>query len=160
MNCRMPGSSVHKDSPGKNTGEGCDAFFQGIFPTQGLNPSLHHCRWILYVSVKKKIYIFFSRPEKLYIGQTFAIKLTSYEFINTYWINPSNKYAGFISFKAGWFDLFAVLGTLEKSSPTSQFKGINSSVLSLPYGPTFTSIHDYWKNHSFDYMDLCQQSNV
>ena len=33
-------------------------------------------------------------------------------------------------------------------------------VLSLPYGPTLTSIHDYWKNHSFDYMDLCQQSNV
>ena len=31
---------------------------------------------------------------------------------------------------------------------------------SLLYGPTLTSIHDYWKSHSFDYMDLCQQSNV
>ena len=32
--------------------------------------------------------------------------------------------------------------------------------LSLRYGPTLTSIHDYWKKHSFDYMDLCQQSDV
>ena len=42
----------------------------------------------------------------------------------------------------------------QESSPTPQFKSINSLVLSLLYGPTLTSIHDYWKNHSFDYMDL------
>ena len=41
---------------------------------------------------------------------------------------------------------------------TPQFKSINSSVLSLLYGPTLTSIHDYWKNHSFDCTDLCWQS--
>ena len=38
----------------------------------------------------------------------------------------------------------------QESSPTSQFKSTNSSVLSFLYGPTLTSIHDYWKNHSFD----------
>ena len=38
----------------------------------------------------------------------------------------------------------------QESSPITQFKRINSSVLSLLYGPTFTSIHDYWKNHSLD----------
>ena len=43
------------------------------------------------------------------------------------------------------------------SSPIPQFKIINSSVLSLLYGPTLTSVHDHWKNHSFDYMDICQQ---
>ena len=43
-----PGSSVHGDSPGKNTGVGCRALLQGIFPTQGLNPGLPHCRRILY----------------------------------------------------------------------------------------------------------------
>ena len=32
--------------------------------------------------------------------------------------------------------------------------------LSILYGPTLTSIHDYWKKHNFDYMDLCWQSNV
>ena len=48
----------------------------------------------------------------------------------------------------------------QESSLTPQFKSINSLVLSLLYGPTLTSIHDYWKNHSFDYMNLCWQSNV
>ena len=38
----------------------------------------------------------------------------------------------------------------QESSPTPQFKSINSSVLSFVYSPTLTSIHDYWKNHSFD----------
>ena len=49
----------------------------------------------------------------------------------------------------------------QESSPTPQFKSISSSALSLLYGPALTSIHDYWKNHSFDYyMDLCWQSDV
>ena len=47
-----------------------------------------------------------------------------------------------------------------ESSSTPQFKSINSSVLSFPCGPTLTPVHDYWKNHSFDYLDLCWQSNV
>ena len=42
------GSSGHGDSPGKNPGVGCHALLQGFFPTQGLNPGLPHCRWILY----------------------------------------------------------------------------------------------------------------
>ena len=46
-----PGSSVHGDSPGTNTGVGCHALLQGIFPTQGLNPGLLHCRWVLYLEV-------------------------------------------------------------------------------------------------------------
>ena len=44
IDCSPPGSSVHGDSPGKNTGVGCLAFLQGIFPTQGSNPGLPHCR--------------------------------------------------------------------------------------------------------------------
>ena len=42
-----PGSLVHGNSPGKNTGVACHALLQGIFPTQGSNPRLLHCRWIL-----------------------------------------------------------------------------------------------------------------
>ena len=41
------------------------------------------------------------------------------------------------------------------SSSAPQFISINSSVLSFLYSPTLTSIHDQWKNHSFDWMDLC-----
>ena len=48
MDCSPPGSSIHGDSPGKNTRVGCHALLQGIFPTQGSNPGLPHCRWILY----------------------------------------------------------------------------------------------------------------
>ena len=48
----------------------------------------------------------------------------------------------------------------QESSPTPQFKSINSSVLSFLYTPTLTPICDYWKNHSFDQVDLCWQSNV
>ena len=50
MDYSPPGSSVHGDSPSKNTGVGCHALLQGIFPTQGLNPGLPHCRWILLLS--------------------------------------------------------------------------------------------------------------
>ena len=64
-------------------------------------------------------------------------------------ISPSNEYSGLISFRTDWLDLLAVQGTL-KSSPTAQFKSINSSALSFFYSPTLTSVHDYWKNHSFD----------
>ena len=48
IDCSPSGFSVHGDSSGKNTGVGCHAFLQGIFPTQELNPDLLHCRWILY----------------------------------------------------------------------------------------------------------------
>ena len=48
VGCSPPGSSVHGDSPGKNTGVGCHDFLQGIFPTQELNQGLLYCRQILY----------------------------------------------------------------------------------------------------------------
>ena len=64
-------------------------------------------------------------------------------------ISPSNKYLGLISFRMDWLDLLAVQGTLE-SSPTPQFKSINSSALRFLHSPTLTSIHDYWKNHSLN----------
>ena len=60
----------------------------------------------------------------------------------------------------GWFPL-GLTGLVsllsrdsQESSLTPQFESINSLVLSLLYGPTLTSIHDYWKNHSFDYTDF------
>ena len=50
-----------------------------------------------------------------------------------------------LSFRIDWFD---------ESSQTSQFRSVDSSVLKFLYSPTLTSIHDYWKKHSFDYMDF------
>ena len=48
MNCSLPGSSVHGDSPSKNIGVGSLSLLQGIFLTQESNRGLLHCRWILY----------------------------------------------------------------------------------------------------------------
>ena len=64
-------------------------------------------------------------------------------------ISPSNEHSGLISFRIDWLDLLAVQGSL-KSLLQHHSSIINSSALSLLYGPTLTSIHDYRKNHSFD----------
>ena len=85
----------------------------------------------------------------------------------TFSIRSSNEYSGLISFRTDWFDLLAVHGTLKRvlqhhSSRVFsilQFKSINSSALSFLYSSTLTSIHDQWKNHSLDDMDLFWQSN-
>ena len=59
--------------------------------------------------------------------------------------SPSNEYSGPISF---WSPCSP--RDSQESSPTPQFKSINSSAFSFPYSPTLTSIHDHWKNHSLD----------
>ena len=58
----------------------------------------------------------------------------------------------------GWISLQSK--DSQESSPTPQFKGINSSALSILHSPTLISIHDHWKNHSLDKTDLCWQRNV
>ena len=70
-------------------------------------------------------------------------------------ISPSNEYSGLTSFRTDWFDLLAVQGC---SLQHHNLKA--SSALNLFYGSTLISVHDYWKNHSFDCMDFCQQSDV
>ena len=60
-------------------------------------------------------------------------------------INPSNEYLGLISFKIDLFDLLAVHGTFKT---LLQYPSLMASI--LLYDSTLTSIHDYWKNHSFD----------
>ena len=96
---------------------------------------------LLWPSIFSSIRVF-SNESALHIGWP---KYWSFSFN----ISPSKEYSGLISFRIDWFDLLAVLGTL-KSSPTPRFKSINSLVLSFLYGSTLTSIHDHWKNHSFD----------
>ena len=58
----------------------------------------------------------------------------------------------------GWFPLgltgLISLLSSQESSPAPQFESINSLMLSLIHGPTLTSVHDYWKTHSSDYIDL------
>ena len=75
-------------------------------------------------------------------------------------ISPFNESSGLVSFRIDWFDLLAVQGTLKSLLQHHNLKE------SIHWHSDFfmvqlsTSIHDYWKNHSFDYMDLCRQSDV
>ena len=77
-------------------------------------------------------------------------------------ISPSNEYSGLISFRIDWLDLFAVQGTLKSllQHLNSKASILASKGLSLLYGPTHTSVHNYWKNHSFNLTDLCQQGDI
>ena len=65
-------------------------------------------------------------------------------------ISPSNEYSGLISFRIHWLRSPGTTSDSQESSPTLQFKSINSLALSFLYSPTLRSLHDYWKNHSFD----------
>ena len=64
-------------------------------------------------------------------------------------ISPSKEQPGLISFRMDWLDLLALQGTL-KSLLQHHSSKPNSSALRFLYSPTLTSIHDHWKNHSFD----------
>ena len=82
-------------------------------------------------------------------------KYWSFSFI----ISPANEYSELISFGIHCFDLLAVQGTLKS---LLQHHSSKTSILLSAFFifPILTSIHDCWKNHSFDYMDLCRQSDV
>ena len=65
-------------------------------------------------------------------------------------ISPSNEHTGLISFRMDWLYLLAVQGALKSLLQHHSSKSINSSALSFLYSLTLTSIHDCWKNYSFD----------
>ena len=109
--------------------------------SQWCHPTISSCHPLLLPSIFPRIRVF-SSESALRIRWP---KYWSFSFS----ISPSSEHSGLISFRMDWLDLLAVQRTL-KSSPIPQFISINSSTLSFLYSPTLTSIHDYWKNHSFD----------
>ena len=90
---------------------------------------------------------FFSSESVLHIRWT---KYWSFSFS----ISPSNEYSGLISFRIDWLDLLTIQGTLKSLLQHHISKASILWVLSFLYSPTLTSIHDYWKNDSFDKMDF------
>ena len=122
-----------------------------LMSVEWMMPSNHlsHCHPLLFLpSIFPSIRVF-SNESALHIKWpkywTFSFSIS---------ISPSNEYLGLIFFRIDWFDLLAVQRTLKESSPAPQFKSISSSVLTLLNGPNLSLVHDYWKTHSFDYMDL------
>ena len=134
MNRSMPGLPVHHQLPE----------FTRLTSIKSVMPSSHLilCRRLLLLPpIPPSIRVFSSES-------TFRMwwpKYWSFSFS----IIPSKEIPGLISFRMDWLDLLPVQRTQE-SSPTLQFKSINSSALSLLHSPTLTSIHDCRKNHSLD----------
>ena len=105
--------------------------------------------------------VFPSPPAKIFPSiRVFSSGLTLHIRWPKYWsfsfsIGPSKEYSGLISFRIDWLDLLSVQGTLKD---LLQHHSSKASILQHSvffYGPTLTSIQNYWKNHSFDHMDLC-----
>ena len=111
-----------------------------------------HVHWVSDASQSSNLLSSPSPAFNLAQHQGLFQRVSSSHQVAKYWsfsfsISPSNEYSGLISFWMNWWDLLAVQGTQE-SSPTSQFKSINSSTLSFLYSPTLTSIHKYWRNQA------------
>ena len=159
MDCSTPGFPVHHQLPEftqTHVHQVCDAIQpshpllftsppssnisqdQGLF--QGVS-SLHHMANLSQPQI-------FSNESVLHIRWP---KYWSFSFN----ISPSNEYLGLISFRMDWFDVLAVQGTLKS---LLQHHSSKASILwcsAFFTILTLTSIHDYWKNHSFDYTELC-----
>ena len=115
-----------------------------LTPIESVMPSSHLilCRPLLFLPPIPPSLRVFSNESTLHMRWP---KYWSFSFR----IIPSKEIPGLISFRMDWLDPLAVQGTLE-SSPTPQFKSINSFELSFLHSPTLTSIHDHRKNHSLD----------
>ena len=106
------------------------------------------CPLLLFPSVFPSIRVFSS---ELALGIRWS-KYWGFSFS----ISPSNKYSGLISFRMDWFGLLAVQGTLKHHNLKASIFQCQTSLWSNSH----TSVHDYWKKQSFDYTDLCWQSEV
>ena len=77
-----------------------------------------------------------------------------WRFSFSFSFSSSNDYSELTSFRIAWFDLLAVWGNSQEPSPAQQFKSISSSAPWVFYCPALTSVHDYWKDHSLDYIEF------
>ena len=124
-------------------------------PTPGVYPNSWPLSWWCIPTISSSVVPLSSCPQSFPASGSFQMShlfASGGQSIGSFSFNvsPSNEHPGLISFRMDWLDLLAVQGTLKESSPTPQFKSINSSALSFLYSPILTSIHDHWKNHSLD----------
>ena len=116
-----------------------------LLSTESVMPSNHLilcCSLLLLPSIFPSIRVFSN-------GSVLRImwpKYWSFSFSSS----PSSEYSGLISLRMDWFGFPSSPRDSQESSPTSQFKSINSLALSFLYSPNLISIHDYWKKNSFD----------
>ena len=125
-----------------------------LMSIESVMPSNHHtlCRPLLLLpSIFPSIRVF-SNESVLCIRWP---KYWSFSFS----ISPSNEYSGLISFRMDWLDLLAVKGTLKSLLQHNSSKPLVLQCQRSLWSNSHIQ-RDYWKNHSFDYTNLCCQSNV
>ena len=120
--------------------------------TPGVNPDSHPSSQWYHPAISPSVIPFFSCPQSLPASESFPM---SQLFA---WGGQSTGVSASASFppkksqgwspleRTGWISCSS--RDSQESSPTPQFKSINSSALSFLHSPTLTSIHDHWKNHS------------
>ena len=136
-------------------------------------PVLHYLPWICSLmsieSVMRPNYLILCHPLLLLPSIFPCIEVFSNELAicirwPEYWgfsfsVSPSDQYSGLMSFRMDWFDLLAVKGLSRLFSSIKVWKHQFFSTQPSSW-PNSHIVHDYWKNHSFDYMDLCWQSDI
>ena len=133
-------------------------------PTPGVHSDLHPSSWWCHPAISSSVAPFSSCPHSLPASGSFPMSQLFACGGHSIGVSasasfPPKKSQGWSPLGwTGWISLQSKGLSRVFSSTTVQ--SINSSALSLLYGPPLTSIHDYWKNHSFDSMDLCQLSDV
>ena len=132
-------------------------------PSPSVNPNSCPLSWWCHPTISSPFIPFSS------CLQSFPVSGSNESVVHIRWpkywsfsfnISPSNEHSGLISFRMGLIGSPCGPRDSQGSSPTPQFKSINSWAFSLLYSPALTSIHDYWKKHSLDCTKLCGQSNV
>ena len=123
-----------------------------------LCPLSQWCHWTISSSVAPFLLALNFSSIRIFFNElALPIRWPKYWSSTSAWVPPINIQVDFIQ---NWLAWSCCPRDSQESSPAPQLESINSSALSIPYSPTLTSLHDYWKNHSFNYMDLCQQSDV
>ena len=115
-----------------------------------------------YLTISSSVTPFSSHPQSFPVSASFLVSWALLirgpkDWHLSFSISPSNEYAELVSLGStaliSW--LSKGLSRVFANTTVGVVKSINSLALCFLYSPTLTSIHDYWKNHSFDYTDLC-----
>ena len=141
MDCRVPGYSVLHYFPSLLK----FMFIESVIPSNHFI-FCHHL--LLLPSIFPSIRVF---PNESALG----IKWPKYWRFN-FSVSPFTEYSGLISFR-----IDSLISLVSKGvSRVLRALSSKASILRLSVLPTLTSVHDYWKNHSFDYTGFCWQSDV
>ena len=124
-------------------------------PTPGVHPNPCPLSWWWHPTVSSSVIPFSSCPQSFPASGSFQMSQLSASGGQSIGVSASTSVLPMNTQDwsplgwTGWFFLKSK-GLSKESSPTPQFKSINSSVLSFLHSPTLTSIHDHWKNHSLN----------